>query len=93
MKIRRSSVTLEQTILSTNSNQLIRFETQKLVVKKAVIDVHLPSKCQVIPKERFYCKKKGHTIKVCWKCKNSLSRNETSNATNAVDDVYIDELR
>ena len=45
---------------------------------------HLPSKFQVIDKECFYCREKGSTIKVCQKHKNSLSRNETLNVTNAV---------
>ena len=52
---------------------------------------HLPWKCQFIDKECSYCKKKGHTIKVCRKRKDSLNRSVTSNVTNAVDDLYSDD--
>ena len=45
---------------------------------------HLPSTCQVIDKECFCCKEKSNTMKVCRKRKNLLSRNKTSNVTNAV---------
>ena len=51
---------------------------------------HLRSKCQLTDKECFYCKKKGHAIKVCRKRKNSLSRNVASNVTNAVGEMYSD---
>ena len=78
-------------MLSANLNQSIPFETGKFVINYQCSGNHLPSKCQFLDKECFYCKKKGHTIKVCRKCKDLLSRNVTSNVTNAVDDVYSDD--
>ena len=91
MKRQRSSPALEPQMLSANLNQSIPFETGKFVINYQCSGNHLPSKCQFLDKECFYCQKKGHTIKVCRKCKDLLSRNVTSNVTNAVDDVYSDD--
>ena len=52
---------------------------------------HLPSKCRFIGKECLYCKKKDHTIKVCRKRKDSLSRHVASNVINAADNVNSDD--